>query len=341
VTKIYAEGFDFSQQFIQQGARRSDDSTDGDVCGDTQAQNGCELGEDVNGDGVLRKDLTELPMPAVFGSNADINARASAVASWTNTNNFFRRAVRLFNGENLQVTGPRVVVSVSRGLTVATENIVYIWGNYNTTGIISQPANGATLNDGDYTGGQVSASIVADAFSPLSKTWFDSSGAMYPQDGNLRPADAGLTLITQGTAVHAGIIAGNNLSALAGNPSAGNVPPNDERRLSGGLHNYPRFLENWGNQRWNFVGSLIPLYRSTQALGPYQAEGAIYGVPIRNRAFDITFTDPTRLPPARCSSSTSSRTASDNYLIEGWVAAVTASCFRRCAARGNSAPRPW
>ena len=120
---------------------------------------------------------------------------------------------------------------------------------------------------------------------------------MYPLGGNSRPADAGLTLITQGTAVRSGIIAGNNLSALAGNPSAGNSAPNDERRLSGGLHNYPRFLENWGNQRWNFAGSLIPLYRSTQAIGPYQADGAIYGAPIRNWAFDITFTDPARLPP--------------------------------------------
>jgi hypothetical protein len=273
------------------------DGVDGAACSSTQDQNGCEMGEDVNGDGVLRKDLTELPVPAVFSSGTDINTRAEAVASWSNPSNYFRRALRLFDGENLQVTGPRDSLTTTRGITVATENMVYIWGNYNTTGITSQPAGGATLNDGGYSGGQVPASIVADAFFPLSKTWFDSSSALYPQGGSLRPADAGLTLITQGTAVRAGLIAGNNQSALAGDPSAGNVSPNDERRLSGGLHNYPRFLENWGNQRWNFVGSLIPLYRSTQALGPYQADGAIYGAPIRNWAFDITFTDPARLPP--------------------------------------------
>ena len=273
-----------------------DNAADGAVCSSAQDQNGCERGEDVNGDGVLRKDLTELPMPTtIIGSNADRNARAESVAG--NQNTFFHRAVRLFNGENLQVTGPRDSLTTTRGITVATENMVYVWGNYNTTGILAQPAGGATLNDGGYAGGQVPASIVADAFFPLSKTWFDSSSAMYPLGGTLRPADAGLTLITQGTAVRSGIIAGNNLSALAGDPSAGNISPNDERRLSGGLHNYPRFLENWGNQRWNFAGSLIPLYRSTQAVGPYQADGAIYGAPIRNWAFDITFTDPARLPP--------------------------------------------
>jgi hypothetical protein len=274
-----------------------DNGSDGSACSNTQDQGGCERGEDVNGDGILRKDLTELPTPAFFGSSTDINARAESVASWANPSNYFHRAVRLFNGENLQVTGPRDSLTTTRGITVATENMVYIWGNYNTTGISSQPTGGATLNDGGYTGGQVPASIVADAFFPLSKTWFDSSSAMYPLGGSRRPADAGLTLITQGTSVRAGIIAGNNLSALAGDPSAGNDSPNDERRLSGGLHNYPRFLEDWGNQRWNFVGSLIPLYRSTQAVGPYQADTAIYGAPIRNWAFDITFTDPARLPP--------------------------------------------
>jgi hypothetical protein len=49
--------------------------------------------------------------------------------------------------------------------------------------------------------------------------------------------------------------------------------------------------------RWNFVGSLIPLYRSTQAVAPYNANAVIYGAPIRNWAFDITFTNPQRLPP--------------------------------------------
>ena len=135
---------------------------------------------------MLVKDTTELPDPAALPTSpapyADYgtgqNKRAIAVAAWTNPNNYFRRAVRLFNGENLQITGATNKLSSTKGITVATENMVYIWGNYNTTGINGQPTGASTLNDSTqtnyYLGNQVPASIVCDAFFPLSKTWFDA-----------------------------------------------------------------------------------------------------------------------------------------------------------------------
>ena len=73
--------------------------------------------------------------------------------------------------------------------------------------------------------------------------------------------------------------------------------------FSGGAINFPRFLETWGNgsswfKRWNYVGSFIILYNSHQANGPWSVVSSIvYYPPIRNWAFDITFTDPMRLPP--------------------------------------------
>src|SRR5262249_45233764 len=82
--------------------------------------------------------------------------------------------------------------------------------------------------------------------------------------------------------------------ALAGSPDAGNT---SESRLCGGMHNFPRFMEAWNNQRWNFVGSLIPLYHSTQAMGQYNSAATIYTPPTRNWAFDSTFQDPNKLPP--------------------------------------------
>jgi hypothetical protein len=51
--------------------------------------------------------------------------------------------------------------------------MVYIWGNYNTSGVTGFPAGGPPLNYGGYMGAQVPSSIVCDAFFPLSKTWFD------------------------------------------------------------------------------------------------------------------------------------------------------------------------
>jgi hypothetical protein len=267
-----------------------------------------DAGEDVQKTGALVKDTNELPDPAVLTTNpayADANERAIAVNDWINLaangvdHKMFRSAVRLFNGENLWISGATGKLSQTKGITISSENMVYIWGNYNTTGIDVAPPDGVScLNDNSgvckYLGNQVPTSVVCDAFSPLSKTFFDSQTSLYPDDFSKRSADRSPS-VAQETSVRAAIIAGNNLSALAGSPDAGNSG-SGESRLSGGMHNFPRFLEDW-SARWNFVGSLIPLYRSTQAVGPYNADSSIYGPPIRNWAFDITFTDPTRLPP--------------------------------------------
>lgn len=270
-------------------------------------------GEDVQNLGFLVKDTAEVPDPAALTTTpsygSDRIKRAIAVSAWSNPNNYFRRAVRLFNGEDLQVTGAADKLSGTLGITIASENMTYIWGNYNTTGINQAPASGtASLNESSatsrYNGNQVPASIVVDAFFPLSKTWHDSVSSVNPDSYTLRPADASLPSgATHETSVRAGIIAGNNLSALTGTPDAAN---DDDSRLSGGMHNFPRFLEDWvsANRRWNFVGSFVPLYRSTQALGPWwyittvgSANVSIYGAPIRNWAFDSTFLQPDRLPP--------------------------------------------
>lgn len=255
------------------------------------------------------KDLTELQDPIQLpGTYTTDIQRAIAVAAWPNvtgTNHtFFRNSLRLFNGDDLQVGTTAGKLSSTLGITVATENMVYIWGNYNTNGINQAPAAGtSSLNDATassrYTGDQVPASIVADAFFPLSKTWFDSSSALNPNDYTQRRADRSLPGVTSETSVRAGIIAGNNLSALSGDPDADN---GNDSRLSGGMHNFPRFQEDWlsDNRRWNFVGSFVPLYHSTQALGQwwYISNGSsIYGAPLRNWAFDTTFLQLDRLPP--------------------------------------------
>ncbi|HEV7396182.1 MAG TPA: PilX N-terminal domain-containing pilus assembly protein [Pyrinomonadaceae bacterium] len=276
--------------------------------------------------GTLQRDTLELPDPltSILSSTtastlAERTARANAIAAWTDIDptdtatpktksKYFRRAVRLFNGENLQVTGAANKLSTTLGITVSSENLVYIWGNYNTTGINVAPASGLScLNDPTaacfYTGNQVPASIVCDAFFPLSKTWFDSVSALYPDSDGNRPGDRNLPGVTAETSVRAGVIAGNNLSAMSASsagPDAGNYstdPYNNESRLNGGMHNFPRFLENWGSQRFNFVGSLIPLYHSTQAMGQYNTGAAIYSPPERDWAFDATFRQPDRLPP--------------------------------------------
>ena len=251
--------------------------------------------------GTLQKDTNELPNPNApwVQSTGTVNAKLPVAIDILRKPQitYFRRGVRLFDGADLIQNGPRNLFSSTLGITVATENMIYIWGSYNTSGIgAAPPSNSSTKNDGSasgYLGDQVPASIISDAFFPLSKSWFDGLSSLFPQGG--RTADVLVAGPGDETSVRAGIISGNNQSAMAGKPDQFSGT-DGESRLSGGVHNFPRFLEVWGG-RWNFVGSLIPLYYSTQAMGPYNANNTIYSPPTRNWAFDVTFKDPKKLPP--------------------------------------------
>lgn len=279
----------------------------------------------------LQMDTNELPDPVGIALPANLVApalpagvdpadftRATVVSEWNPAamaapgalapNYYFRRAVRLFNGENLQTSLAPNKLSPTKGIMMSTENMIYIWGNYNTTGINGQPLDGtSTLNDPTqpfwYTGNQIPAGIVADAFFPLSKTWYDAMSSMYPEGGTTRIADAdasatgtGAILIGQETSVRAGIISGTTLSSMPLNPTTYFL-----EKMNGGVHNFPRFMETWDpgvEKRWNYTGSFILLYNSTQAVGPYSvASSVVYAPPKRNWSFDDTFLDPRKLPP--------------------------------------------
>ena len=168
-------------------------STNGIVDNEDIYENGTlDAGEDVidfgwdaggvSKKGTLQKDVTELPSvgwKASDESYADLRAQAIGVLQRPVT--YFRRSARLFNGSNLSVSGATGKLSPTKGITFASENMVYVWGNYNTTGVSSIPAGGSTLNNGGYLGPQVPSSIVCDAFFPLSRTWFDALPAWRPE----------------------------------------------------------------------------------------------------------------------------------------------------------------
>ena len=262
--------------------------------------------------GTLQKDTAELPDSGTIGvtpaANAPVADRiARAQVALQIQTNYFRRSVRLFDGETLSMSAGAGKLSPTKGISVSSENMVYIWGNYNTTGITGVPAFGSTLNNGGYTGAQIPASIVCDAFSPLSKTWFDALTLLYPEGSSdprnqngepYRAADENLTSVSQSTSVRAGIIAGTTASVLT------QIPGKDAagQRSNGGINNFPRFLELWNlsgvTKSWNYTGSLIPLYRSTQTFGQWENGTSVtYMPPRRNWSFDETFLTPQKLPP--------------------------------------------
>ena len=158
------------------------------------------------------------------------------------------------------------------GFTVATQNPLYIWGNYNTTtnGVNYSLGIGATTNG--YT---VPAALLSDSITILSANWNDSlSGSSY----TLRPG--------ANTTLNAAIVTGNV-------PSTGT----SASTFSGGVHNLTRLLENWSGDTLTYNTSIVCLFASQMATNQFQMPGAYYDPPTRNWGFDPTFYNPAREPP--------------------------------------------
>ncbi len=240
-----------------------------------------QAGEDINGNNRLDTDYTNEAVKYT-GFGAAENPDIAAVLE----HKFYRRGVRLVNGTRLPGNYTSTNPINTRGFTVASENGVYVLGNYNATGIANV---GNPTKSTDYlpqnTADHIPASIAADAVTILSNGWSDARSFTYPFTLANRVASE--------TTVRFAMLAGDTRSSLNGTPNQGGGDP----RLSGGVHNFKRFLENWGSKRLNYAGSLINLFNSHNNNGAFKCCANVYSPPNRNWVFDTTFLDPNRLPP--------------------------------------------
>ena len=186
-----------------------------------------------------------------------------------------RRGIRIKNGSKIPTSG----------LTLASQNPVYIQGDFNTggTGSTVPSNNPSNLNaDGTYINpttppsSQVSGytrapcSILADAVNILSNSWND--------------ANAGTVPAASPTTVNVAVVAGIVPTSAVGGDGA----------YSGGAENFPRFLEDWTNQTLTYYGSMIELYKSAQSIGEW-GKANVYAPPAREWFFDTNFK--TTAPP--------------------------------------------
>ncbi len=234
---------------------------------------GLDTGEDLNGNGVLDTygsvpilppganalplDATALPWTQIA---PDVGRRNRAI--------FFRRALKLVNGS---------VISLGTnsdghpyGLAVASENPVYVQGDYNFNGGFGNP--------------HAPCSLIADAVTLLSNNWSDINSFTSPQAPGGRAATP--------TSYRAAIIAGKGRPFPE--PAVGTV--RRDFGTDGGVHNFFRLLENWGGQQLSFRGSIVSLFFNRQAVGTYKYD-IVYGAPTRGYNFDTEFLDPNLLPP--------------------------------------------
>ena len=181
-----------------------------------------------------------------------------------------RKGIRIKGGSKIPTAG----------LTIASNNPVYIQGDFNTgaTGPVvpsNAPANvnvdGTYINPSNppaplagYT--RAPCSILADSVNVLSNSWSDAI--------NAADAIAGTVPAASPTTVNAAFIAGIVPTAPVGGDGS----------YSGGAENFPRFLEDWTNKTFTYYGSIVELYQSKQSIGEW-GKGGVYSPPSREWAF--------------------------------------------------------
>ncbi|MCC7126602.1 MAG: hypothetical protein IT178_17260 [Acidobacteria bacterium] len=197
---------------------------------------------------------------------------------------FFRRALKIVNG------GLGNMPSVGlQGLTIASENPVYVEGNFNACGN-ALTGNCASNGFGPTNDAHRSAAVIADSVTLLSRNWNDHRSYRTPHNAAGNNRDAMTTWYRMA------VISGKGLSF--------NHPGNGEFAnfgSDGGAHNFLRFVENWSSSSFNpiiyYRGSMVSLYTARQATGTWKCCVNIYTPPDRGASFDVEFLSPALLPP--------------------------------------------
>lgn len=289
--------------------RRGDADFDGefdmeDIYGAAPGNDGViQPGEDLHSPGTFGHGI----LNTAYGTETERYweyAQYTSLAA-VNDHKYYRRGVRLINGTVLPGIYDSVTASNTRGFTLASENGVYVLGNYNATSASAPPSNGNTPYN-QYlpfnTPTHIPASIVGDTVTILSNAWIDSVSFISPYNINNVGAAGGYPakpgrIPSATTQIRFAMISGDTITSrgfgTGSTPNQGGGDP----RLNGGLHNFKRFLENLGSRRIDYTGSLINLYNSRNNNGAFKCCNTVYGAPNRNWVFDSTFLDPARLPP--------------------------------------------
>ncbi len=202
-----------------------------------------------------------------------LNIDIAELVKWSNTNKsrFGSRDLSSIYVLDLRVTNDLVAVRVfngtnlpSGGLTIATARPLYVEGHYNQT----NRSNLGTSN----TTTTLPASLVADAITILSENWLD-------------PASTNTVRLAAPTTVNAALLTG--------------VVETEGGDYSGGMENFPRFLETWGLANvFTYNGSMVKMFPSQYATNKWgRTDVYVYDPPARNWAYDLNFNVASKMPP--------------------------------------------
>jgi hypothetical protein len=162
------------------------------------------------------------------------------------------------NNYGIRLKNAAAFDSQIRGLTVVSDQPVYIQGDYNS--INKKPA-----------------AVLADSLNVLSNNWVDGAAVMSPASD---------------TTINAAFLAGTDTTA-----DTEGVAGQNRGSYNGGVENYPRFHEDWQTtgRTLTYRGSFVSLNQPRHVSGIWS--GAYYRPPIRNWDYDTAFNNAANLPP--------------------------------------------
>ncbi len=213
----------------------------------------------------------------------------------------------------------------SRGISIVSETPAYVLGNFNADGDGATAPEGGTGGRGtlsnpnreaslDPTGtisssnpatGVKPAMIVADAVSFMSSRWAQnvlSGSGSWDNTSSFSPGSTLFNLRKTGgnvvTEVNAAVIAGSSHSSKSARFTNANGAAGGS---TGGIHNYPRFMEDMGGANFKISGSMVSLFFSKQSKSYFVDAGGgannVYNPPTRYYAFNTELLNPNKLPP--------------------------------------------
>ncbi len=200
--------------------------------------------------------------------------------------------IRVYNGQNLVTP---INGETPKGLSIISDQAVYMRGNYNCNAVCNAPDFELTAN----TGQRIPAAVMADSINVLSTAWPLNDLTSINLEAR-EPLE---------TTINAAFLAGIDIT---GGINQGGQDKDDG--TGGGLNNYPRFHEYWEGIKFNYLGSLVSLSPPLRVNGPFCGSGGlnkkgilmtngtdercnIYYPPTRNWSYDTQFNNAANLPP--------------------------------------------
>ena len=191
--------------------------------------------------------------------------------------------VRVF--DSAQLPGYPLNVTDPLGITVVSDQAMYVEGNYNS---FAYAPTGTGPTGIPWT--HVAAALIGDTMNVLSQQWeAPASGSGTPNDQksttDLSSSNARAAASTTIYAALASRVDNTNMATVGYN---------------GGLENFPRFHEDWSGDTFLYRGSFVSLGTPVHQNGHWTADGDSYNMynpPARNWDYDPQLNDVAMLPP--------------------------------------------